>query len=424
MSNDFSIESLFASCMKAKDNEITLRFLKKDVKKHINSGYTRDGYIMGARYDKLSKGNKWAVYVEKAQTIDDIFNQCKDAENNEILVTLIDSAILDRLKNGYFKDDYQMKYRYDEQGKKWTVYLMDNRQSEIIAYIPLELKNNCNNVCKNAILSNYNSWKAVAAVEIVESKNDTGQSLTKTNGWPCENTKTKNICKNNLRHPEPEQKKHNTCFSKKRNNVWENQVCAWYQRVRNLDYNTWNQCNKCIADAIKEKREKLKLTRASRILQIKDNGKPDKDTLELGSISCGAPRWRFFGNSVFHYLDKDHIPIVCEPGKFFVYNVNKNAILVRLNPTTERTPHLTVPSAWRKIDRTDQPISNGKINSVPPLGTDKGNPPKPTPNTDSLFKSSNGNTYWIVADCDTYKENSILRGLNDMSEPAILKILA
>jgi hypothetical protein len=280
---------------------------------------------------------------------------------------------------------------------------------EIIAYIPQELGDNCKSACKNGILTKYDAWKKIVDVEIVLStagNSNLPKSTLEINSQICCGVFAEQ-CQAQLK----------SCPDR-----WYCSPC-YKLKVFNENYSSLLPCNNCISDAINTKREELKLTRASRILQIPSNGKPDKNTLELGSISCGAPRWRFFGNSVFHYLDKDHIPIVCEPGKFFVYNVKKEAVLVRLNPTTERTPHLTVPSAWRNFDKRDQLIPNGNIASVPTLGTDNRNPTKPTPNTCSLFQSSNGNTYWIVADCDIYKEGSILSGLTDMSEPEILNIL-
>lgn len=174
-----------------------------------------------------------------------------------------------------------------------------------------------------------------------------------------------------------------------------------------------------ILQAIEEKRSQLKLGSAVRILAVKDKEKPDKEILEEGSISCGPARWVFWGKSVFHYLQdkkgmENNVPIICEPGRFYVYNTKLKAVLIRLSPTT-RDVHLTVPSAWRYLGEKKKkreklyPVDgNGRINDLPEGGQV------------ALFKCPAARP-WLIAVCDTYREGPLLRGLSNIeSDPPIL----
>ena len=171
----------------------------------------------------------------------------------------------------------------------------------------------------------------------------------------------------------------------------------------------WKEATKPILKAIEAKREELKLGGATRILAPETGKNPDKKLLEEGSISCGPARWQFWGASVYFYLDgkkgmKDNIPIICAPGRFYVYNTEKNAVLIRLSPT-QRDVHLTVPSAWREYGGVDEsrlyPASNTCINN---------------PNTLGLhgFFTDHKKQPWLIADCDTYRERTLLSGLTSV----------
>lgn len=254
--------------------------------------------------------------------------------------------------------------------------------TEIIARIPLDYcqKGMCPNgplvECLNTLNQSNGFWKALANIE-----NDS-KKLREQSNWPDDGRSNKG----NL------------------------------NSIKKVCFKDWKVFNECILSLIEQKREVLKLTRAVRLIHLDNNQAPDLKHLETSTLSCGTPRWRFFDTKVFHYIEENMIPIIENPRRFYVYDSHSHSVIIRLTPTPRRD-HLEVPSAVKSCeDRTSS--TKWKIMEFkPPCAVTQ---PTPAGNIFSV-ESDKDKIFWMVADHDTYKEESILKGLKKGSVPRILQ---
>jgi hypothetical protein len=313
---------------------------------------------------------------------------------------------------------------------EWRQFNSTRAVTDVLAYIPIALEPNDEQVIK------FLSEKGKRLVEVELIMNETANyrpSLSdgSRTSWPGSDARFKEICKS----------VHGDCPKAKTGTWAGNYVCddkrnkcgklyhllsLLQKEAEQPKFSDWQNFNRRILEAIEDRRDKLNLGTASRLVALPSGASgPDKRLLENGTISCGPVRWQFWRKTAYHYLSgkngtfiAGNVPIVCGPGKFYVYNTALKAVLVRLTPAV-RSAHLTVPSAWRKLKKYAKVESKKRgwlidqttrVN-LQQINNNHDNPP--------VFSASE--QIWIVADSETYREMPILRGLSAKKDISLLE---